>query len=117
MRLGFHGGAAARYRLPALPTRAVASGKLYSGNPVWVSCCMTRTMLSNQSALVPAPRVTPKTDGSHALEPILDGMVAIEEFEAALLAAFGTAERVVAEALFEQLVNILHADPTKAVDA
>ena len=78
---------------------------------------MKRVTLSNQPALVPAPRVTLKTDGSHALEPILYGTVTIEEFEAAFLAAFGTAERIVAEALFEQLVNALHADPTKAIDA
>jgi hypothetical protein len=78
---------------------------------------MKRTALSNQPELGPAPRVALKTDGTHALEPILDGTVTIKEFEAAFLAAFGTAERVIAEALFEQLVNALHADPTKAVDA
>ena len=77
---------------------------------------MKRTALSNQSGLVPAPRVALKTDGSVALEPILDGTVTIEKFEAAFLAAFGTGERAIAEALFEQLLNALHADPERPLE-
>ena len=51
------------------------------------------------------------------IEPILDEAANLEDFHAAFLGAFGTTEQVVAEALFEQLLNALHADPTKALDA
>ncbi len=67
---------------------------------------------------VPAPRVAIReTETGQAIEPILDDGANLEDFHAAFLAAFGTAERLVAEAFFEQLANALHADPTKALDA
>jgi len=67
---------------------------------------------------VPAPRVAiRKTKTGQAIEPILDEAANLENFHAAFLAAFGTTEQTVAEALFEQLVNALHTDPTKALDA
>ena len=67
---------------------------------------------------VPAPRVaTRETETGQAIEPILDETVNLEDFHAAFLAAFGTTEQTIAEALFEQLVNALHADPTKPLDA
>ena len=71
------------------------------------------------ASLIPlSPRVTVmKTEAGHAVEPILDETENLEDFHAAFLAAFGTTEQTIAEALFEQLANTLHADPTKALDA
>src|SRR6266481_6432670 len=38
-------------------------------------------------------------------------------FRAAFLSAFGTVDELVAEALFNQLLNGLHTNPAKAVDS
>jgi hypothetical protein len=66
----------------------------------------------------PAPRVAVRnTESGQAIEPILDETANLEDFHSAFLDAFGTTEQIIAEALFEQLVNALHADPTKALDA
>jgi hypothetical protein len=67
---------------------------------------------------LPAPRVRVRqTKGGQALEAILDGPADLNDFRAAFLAAFGTIDEGVAQALFNQLVNALHADPGKAVDS
>ncbi len=67
---------------------------------------------------VPAPRVAIReTVTGQAIEPILDETANLEDFHAAFLAAFGTTQQIVAEALFEQLVNALHPDPKKPIDA
>jgi hypothetical protein len=66
---------------------------------------------------VPAPRVkVTQADGGQVIEPILDGTATLENFHAAFLAAFGTIDEVVAEALFTQLLNTLHTEPGKPVD-
>src|SRR5260370_19557728 len=66
----------------------------------------------------PAPRVMVReTKTGHSIEPVLDGTANLEDFHAAFLTVFGTTEQIIAEALFEQLVNVLHAAPTKALDA
>src|SRR6266446_4129983 len=67
---------------------------------------------------MPAPRVAiGETATGGAVEPILDETMNLEDFRSRFLAAFGTTEQIIAEALFDQLVNALHADPTKALDA
>ena len=66
----------------------------------------------------PAPRVTVReTEAGQAIEPLLDGAANLEDFHAAFLATFGTTEQVIAEALFQQIVNALHPDPKKPLDA
>ncbi len=67
---------------------------------------------------MPAPRVAiGETATGGAVEPILDETMNLEDFRSRFLAAFGTTEQIIAEALFDQLVNALHADPTKALNA
>ena len=67
---------------------------------------------------MPAPRVAiGETATGGAVEPILDETMNLKDFRSRFLAAFGTTEQIIAEALFDQLVNALHADPTKALNA
>ena len=67
---------------------------------------------------MPAPRVAiGETATGGAVEPILDETMNLEDFRSRFLAAFGTTEQIIAEALFDQLVNALQADPTKALNA
>jgi hypothetical protein len=66
----------------------------------------------------PAPRVRVRqTDIGQAIELVLDEAVDLDAFRCGFLAAFGTTEQIIAQALFEQLVNALYADPAKALDA
>ena len=65
-----------------------------------------------------APRVKVGKNGAHqVLEPILEGTDRPDEFRARFLAAFGTSNETVAEALLQQLLNGLHAEPGKPVDS
>ncbi len=67
---------------------------------------------------LPSPRVRVRqTEDGHAMEPVLDETLDLDEFRIRFVGAFGTTEQIIAEALFEQLVNALHTDPTKALDA
>lgn len=67
---------------------------------------------------MPAPRVAISgTATGQTIEPILDEAVDLEDFHAAFLAAFGTSNETVAEALFQQLLNSLHIEPGKPVDS
>ena len=61
-------------------------------------------------------RVINSGDAQH-LQPILDDGAQSEDFRAAFLTAFGTTELVIAETLFEQLLNVLHADPATPLDS
>jgi hypothetical protein len=65
-----------------------------------------------------APRVrVSQTEGGHAVEPALDETVDLDAFRTRFVDAFGTTERVIADALFQQVVNALHPDPKKPLDA
>jgi hypothetical protein len=67
---------------------------------------------------MPAPRVRARLTGAGpAIEPTLGDAANPDAFRAAFLSAFGTVDELVAEALFTQLLNGLHADPAKAVDS
>jgi len=57
------------------------------------------------------------SDVGATLRPVIGEGCTSEDFRATFLDAFGTPAQIVAEAFFEQLVNALHADPTKALDA
>lgn len=73
---------------------------------------------SNRLCEVPAPRVTVKPTGDgYAVEPESEDLSLLAKFEAAFLDAFGTTERVIAEALYQQILGVLHADSTKPLDA
>jgi hypothetical protein len=66
----------------------------------------------------PAPRVAVRvTEAGQSIAPIYDEIPNREDFHAAFLAAFGTTEQIIAEALFQQVVNALHPDPKKPLDA
>ncbi len=65
-----------------------------------------------------APRVRVRqTEGGHAVEPVLDETLDLDEFRVRSVGAFGTTEQLIAEALFQQVVNALHPDPKKLLDA
>src|SRR5260370_12343486 len=65
----------------------------------------------------PAPRVMVRqTEGGQAIEPVYGAPVDLDAFLSSFLAAFGSADAVVAEALFGQLLNGLHTEPGKPVD-
>ncbi len=67
---------------------------------------------------LPAPRVAIReTETGQAIEPVLDETANLEDFHAAFLAVFGTAERTIADALFQHVLNALHNDPKKPLDA
>jgi len=51
------------------------------------------------------------------IEPTLDTAANLEDFRFAFCSAFGTANELVAEALFAQLLNGLHTDPAKPLDS
>ena len=64
-----------------------------------------------------APRVRVRqTEGGHAVEPVLDETLDLDEFRIRFVRAFGTTEQIIAEALFQQIVNALHPDPKKPLD-
>jgi hypothetical protein len=66
----------------------------------------------------PAPRVRVlTTEAGQAIERALDETGDLSDFRACFLAAFGTSNETVAEALFEQLLNALHSEPSKPVDS
>jgi|SRR5277367_6146006 hypothetical protein len=63
-----------------------------------------------------APRVTlVQTDAGQAIAPVMDESVDLIGFRADFLDAFGTVDEIVAESLFEQLVNGL--SPNQPVDS
>jgi hypothetical protein len=67
---------------------------------------------------VPAPRVRlKKTARGPAIDPVLDETEDPENFRIRFLAAFGTTEQSIAESLFQEILNVLHIDPTKPFDA
>jgi hypothetical protein len=67
---------------------------------------------------VSAPRVAISgTATGQTVEPIVDETMNLEDFRSRYLAAFGTTEQIIAEALFQQIVNALHPDPKKPVSA
>jgi hypothetical protein len=67
---------------------------------------------------VPAPRVRlTKAACGPAIEPIIAESEDLDEFRGRFVGAFGTTEQIIAEALFRQLLNALHPDPKKPVDA
>jgi hypothetical protein len=67
---------------------------------------------------LPAPRVQVlTTKAGQAIEPALDETGGLDDFRAGFLAAFGTSNETVAEALFQQLLNALHSEPSKPVDS
>ncbi len=68
-----------------------------------------------RSALAPRVRVR-LSNGKQEIEPVLDGARTIEDFRAEFLAAFGGVDETVARALYEQLLNGLHADPRQPLD-
>jgi len=51
------------------------------------------------------------------VEPALDETLELDEFRIRFVGAFGTTEEIIAEALFQQIVNALHPDPKKRLDA
>ena len=65
--------------------------------------------------LARAPSVNVSTIGA-TVQPILGEKATVEDFRVAFLTAFGTTELVIAEALFGQLLNILHTEPAKPLD-
>jgi hypothetical protein len=66
----------------------------------------------------PPPRVEVKGIGAgYAIEPAPDEAENLDGFRTGFLAAFGTADDVVAEALFGQLLNVLQTEPGKPVDS
>jgi hypothetical protein len=63
---------------------------------------------------LPAPRLKiVQMEKGQAFEPALDETA---DFREAFLRVFGTSEEVVAQALFNQLLNGLHAEPGKPID-
>ena len=69
-----------------------------------------------QIPLTPAPRGKIRPGGSpETFEP--DDAVSPTAWRDLFLKVFGTAESTIADALFSQLVNILHTDPTKPMSA
>jgi hypothetical protein len=65
----------------------------------------------------PPTRVLVKQVGGRTtVEPILDGPAELADFQKTFYAAFGTIDGLVAEALFGQLLNGLHAEPGKPLD-
>jgi hypothetical protein len=68
--------------------------------------------------LFPSPRIRVlTTEGGHAIEPASDGSSNRNDFRASFLAAFGTVDELVAEGLFEQLLNGLQIESDKPVEA
>ena len=69
------------------------------------------------TALNSAPRLRiSRTESGQLTELILDVAADVDALRAAFLSAFGTTELVIAEALFEQILNALHTDPKKPLD-
>ena len=69
------------------------------------------------TALNSAPRLRiSRTESGQLTELILDEAADVDALRAAFLSAFGTTELVIAEALFEQILNALHTDPEKPLD-
>jgi hypothetical protein len=65
-----------------------------------------------------APRVRVRQIGDgQAVEPAPDQAEKLDDFRARFLAAFGTADDVVAEALLGHLLNGLHTEPGKPIDS
>ena len=62
-------------------------------------------------ALNSAPRLRIcRTESGQVTELILDEAADLDSFRAGFLAAFGTTELIIAEALFEQILYALHTD-------
>jgi hypothetical protein len=66
----------------------------------------------------PAPRVTVvQTGAGQAIAPIIDEVADLDRFRSSFLDAFGTVDEIVAESLFQQLVNGLHSGlPNQPID-
>jgi hypothetical protein len=74
--------------------------------------CDTRVRLSEATG--PAPRVTVRqARAGQVIEPAANP----EDFHTAFLAAFGTTNETIAEALFQQLLNSLHTEPVDGTTA
>jgi len=70
------------------------------------------------SPAMAAPRVIVRqAEKGQAIEPAVSELANRDAFRARFLAAFGTIDEVVAEALFQQLLNGLHSDPLQPVDS
>ncbi len=66
---------------------------------------------------LPSPRVRVRqTEDGHAMEPVLGETLDLDEFRIRFVGAFGTTEQIIAEGLFQQIVNALHPDPKKPLD-
>ena len=69
------------------------------------------------TALNSAPRLRiSRTESGQLTELILDEAADVDALRAAFLSAFGTTELVIAEALFEQILNALHTHPENPLD-
>src|SRR5436305_1769036 len=51
------------------------------------------------------------------LQPFVDESCTSEDFRTAFLSAFGTTQHVIAETLFNQILNLLHTDPAQPLHA
>src|SRR6266566_6219274 len=68
------------------------------------------------SLAAPRVRVVQEGDG-RAIEVAPDETKDLDDFRTRFLAAFGTTDETIAEALFRQLLNALQLDPKKLLDA
>jgi len=57
------------------------------------------------------------TEAGQAIEPVPDETGELDDFRDRFLAAFGTSNETVAEALLQHLLNGLHTEPDKPVDS
>lgn len=66
--------------------------------------------------VIPAPQIKIGPGGtSESLEPVAVGDLSVWRDQ--FMKSFGTSDAVIAEAHFNQLVNVLHTDPTKPISA
>jgi hypothetical protein len=66
----------------------------------------------------PAPRArVATTEAGQAIEPVLDERQNLDDFHDGFVGAFGTTEQIIAEVLFQQVLNAIHPDPAKPLDA
>jgi hypothetical protein len=56
-------------------------------------------------------------EAGQAIEPVLAESESLDEFRIRFVGAFGTAEQIIAEVLFQQVVTAIHPDPAKPLDA
>jgi hypothetical protein len=58
-----------------------------------------------------------RTETGQTIEPVLDERQNLDDFHDGFVDAFGTTEQIIAEVLFQQVVNAIHPDPAKPLDA